>query len=177
MRDFILTFSSEIDAIELLPDYRANDDSGWIGPIIPNCTRWIARPQYDEDGDVITPPETVSGWHCIIRAESLPESALSFVITEATDIEPLPAGGLLKPVVPQSVTSFQARAALHISGWLDRVETLMSDPNTDPVARIAWEYAQELQRQSPTVAAFADALGLTDWQVDELFIQAASIQA
>ena len=79
--------------------------------------------------------------------------------------------------VPQSVTSFQARAALHIGGWLDRVETLMADPNTDPVARIAWEYAQELQRQSPTVAAFAAALGLTDWQVDELFIQAAQIKA
>jgi hypothetical protein len=79
--------------------------------------------------------------------------------------------------VPQSVTSFQARAALHVGGWLERVEALMADPNIDPVARIAWEYAQELQRQSPTVAAFADALGLTDWQVDELFIQAAQIKA
>jgi len=175
MRDFILTFNSEIEAIALLPDYRADDGSGWIGQIIPNCTRWIQRPQYNEDGDAITPPETISGWHCIIRAESLPEAALPYLVTEDTDIEPVPAGGLLKPVVPAVVSRFQARAAMHIHGVLADVEAIIQ--SADPIAQFAWADAQQFERASPTVAEIARRLEWTDEFVDTLFITAGGIKA
>ena len=177
MRDFILTFNSEIEAIELLPEYRASNEGGehWTGNIIPNCTRWITRPQYDADGERITPPETVPGWHCIVRAESLPESVRPFIIADPGDIEPIPAGGLLKPVVPQVVSRFQARAALHIHGVFAEVEAMIQ--SADPIAQMAWADAQQFERPSPTIAAIAAALGWTDDFIDELFITAGGITA
>ena len=79
--------------------------------------------------------------------------------------------------VPQSVTRFQARASLHLAGLLPQVEALMSDPATDPIARIAWQDAQEFRRQSPSVLAMAQALGLSEQQLDQLFTTAASLEA
>lgn len=85
--------------------------------------------------------------------------------------------GGLRLIIPQSVTRFQARAALHLAGLLESVETLMADPNTDMLAKLAWQDAQEFKRQSPTVLAMSQALGLTDARIDELFITAAGIEA
>ena len=90
--------------------------------------------------------------------------------------EPEPYRPPPKPV-PQSVTRFQARAALHLAGLLPRVEALMSDQATDPLARIAWQDAQEFRRQGPTVLVMAQALGLSEQQLDELFTTAASLEA
>lgn len=79
--------------------------------------------------------------------------------------------------VPQVVTRFQARAALHLAGLLTTVEALMTDPQTDMLARLAWQDAQEFRRQSPTVLSMAAALGLTDAQLDALFTTAAGVEA
>lgn len=79
--------------------------------------------------------------------------------------------------VPQSVSRFQARAALHQAGLLDQVEGLMVDPSTPILARLAWSDAQEFKRSSPTIASMAQALGLGDADVDALFISAATIDA
>lgn len=78
--------------------------------------------------------------------------------------------------VPDKVSRFQARAALHMHGLLDSIETVMRDPETDLLTRLAWEDAQEFQRASPTVEAIAGLLRLTDEQVDGLFITAGSIR-
>lgn len=81
------------------------------------------------------------------------------------------------PPVPQSVSRFQARAALHLAGLLDQVEVLMVDPSTPTLARLAWSDAQEFKRSSLTIASMAQALGLGDADVDALFISAATIDA
>ena len=86
-------------------------------------------------------------------------------------VDPPPSGP------PQVVSRFQARAALHLAGLLDQVETLMADPTTDTLARLAWTDAQEFRRTSPTLVAMAAALSLTDAQLDQLFITAAGIEA
>ena len=85
--------------------------------------------------------------------------------------------GELQSIIPPTVTRFQARAALHLAGLLEQAETLMNDPNTDVIARLAWQDAQEFKRQSPTVLAMAAVLNLTDAQIDDLFITAAGIEA
>ncbi len=41
----------------------------------------------------------------------------------------------------------------------------------------AWEYAPTIDRQSPTVNMLAVALGLTDAQIDGLFVTAAGLPA
>lgn len=84
--------------------------------------------------------------------------------------------GPVEPV-PEAVTRFQARAALHLAGHLAAIEAIMADPQTDMLARLAWQDALQFERDSPTVAAMSAALGLTPAQVDALFRTAAGILA
>ena len=78
-------------------------------------------------------------------------------------------------VVPEAVTMRQARLALLASGRLQAVEdaiTMIPGPE-GVAARIEWEYAHEIRRDSPLVTGLAAALGLTDGDLDALFIGAA----
>lgn len=79
--------------------------------------------------------------------------------------------------VPQTVTRFQARAALHLAGHLSAVESLMANDATPMLARLAWQDALTFERHSPTVAGMAQALGLSGEAIDQLFIMAAQIEA
>lgn len=78
--------------------------------------------------------------------------------------------------VPQEVTRFQARAALYQAGWLDEVEALIATPETDRMLVLAWQDALAFKRQSPFVQAMAQQLGLSEPQLDGLFIAAAQIE-
>lgn len=84
---------------------------------------------------------------------------------------------VIPPVVPESVSRFQARMALRNAELFDAVETMMADPATPIIAVEAWQTGQEFRRASATVQAMAAALGLTDQQLDGLFIAAAEIEA
>lgn len=91
------------------------------------------------------------------------------------------AGGVIAPYVapmppvPVSVTAFQAKAALLNAGLLDKAQAAVSA--AAPIVQLAWATAQSYERSSPTVAALAAALGLSDAQVDDLFRAAALISA
>ena len=87
------------------------------------------------------------------------------------------AWGAVPVTVPRIVSAFQARAALLRVGLLDEVEAIMADPETPREAVLAWEYATEFRRDSATVAAIAQQLGLDEAQLDALFIEAAGIVA
>lgn len=78
---------------------------------------------------------------------------------------------------PHSVTMRQARLALLGVGLLDDVETAisaMSEP-AKSAALIEWNVSNDLLRGNPLVAALGPALGLSDAQVDALFIAAAAL--
>jgi len=77
--------------------------------------------------------------------------------------------------VPQSVTRFQALAALHNAGLLDAVKALMADPATDPITVLAWDNGQTFNRNSSTIISMGTVLGLTSTDLDNLFIAAAQI--
>lgn len=79
--------------------------------------------------------------------------------------------------VPQSVTRFQARAALSRAGLFTTVNTAMVAFPIGDERRLAWEDAQEFRRTSPTMLQMAAALGLSDAQLDALFTTAAGIEA
>ena len=84
-----------------------------------------------------------------------------------------PAAPPVVVTVPSSVTMRQARLALLGAGLLDTVETAIA--GAGPAAAIEWEYTQEVQRASGLVLAMATALGMTDAQIDALFIAAAKL--
>jgi hypothetical protein len=80
------------------------------------------------------------------------------------------------PAVPQSVSRFQALAALSNAGLLTQAQNAVNaSPN--PLVPLAWNNAQTFDRNSATVAALGPALGLTDAQIDSLFIAASTITA
>lgn len=81
------------------------------------------------------------------------------------------------PTLPESVTMRQARLALLAAGLLDGVDAAIASlpsPQRE-AARIEWEYATEVRRDSPTMALIGAALGLTAEQIDALFVDAAGL--
>ncbi|MHB0763187.1 hypothetical protein ACYCFC_02120 [Stutzerimonas sp. NM35] len=81
------------------------------------------------------------------------------------------------PNIPESVTMRQCRIALLDVGLLDAVKSSIATmPGTEGErARIDWEYAQEVRRDWPLIGYMAGDLGLTDEQVDGLFMAASAI--
>ena len=79
--------------------------------------------------------------------------------------------------IPATVTRFQALATLAVGGWLDTVHVYIDALPRSNVQRLAWENATDWERTSPTVNAIAAMLGLSDAQVDDLFIAASQVSA
>lgn len=79
--------------------------------------------------------------------------------------------------VPKSVTIRQARLALLKSGLLDQVNAALNSLQgaEGEAARIEWEYSQEVWRNRPFVILLGEVLGLTSEQIDDLFIEAATL--
>lgn len=86
--------------------------------------------------------------------------------------EPEPATEL-EPYKPVAVSMRQARLALLAAGHLDTVESAMA--MQPKAAQIEWEYATEVQRNSPLTTAMAAVLELSEAQLDELFTQASEL--
>lgn len=77
--------------------------------------------------------------------------------------------------VPESVSRFQARAALWMMDFLDDVEAYMALETTDMMARLAWADAQDFRRDSVFVRAVLPLLAINDAQADDLFRFASTI--
>lgn len=82
-----------------------------------------------------------------------------------------------KASIPQVVTMRQARLALLGAGLLPGVTTAINalpSPQKE-AAQIEWEYAAVVQRSSGLVPAMGAALGMTETQLDDLFLLAATL--
>jgi hypothetical protein len=79
--------------------------------------------------------------------------------------------------VPQSVTMRQARLALLGAGMLSTVSGAIAGmPGIQgEAARIEWEYARDVLRDSALIGGLMPALGMASEQIDALFIAAASL--
>lgn len=79
----------------------------------------------------------------------------------------------LPVIVPAQVTRRQAKQAMNAAGLLGAVETYME---TAPIEhQIEWAEASIFKRNDPLIAGLSATLGLTDEQLDQLFITADSI--
>ena len=91
---------------------------------------------------------------------------------ELADVEALQH--IAQPVqVPRVITIRQAKLALLAAGLLDDVDAAIAA--ADRATQIEWEYATEVHRSWPTLTAVQAVAGLTDEQVDGLFITAAAL--
>jgi len=83
----------------------------------------------------------------------------------------------LKARLPLVATPRQIRLALLDAGLLDSVTTAFADL-AEPMktkAQIEWEYATEIEKNSPLIQKLYPKLGLTEDELDDLFVAAASI--
>jgi hypothetical protein len=99
-----------------------------------------------------------------------PATALQALVN-GTDLPPMPAR------VPREIANWRARAVLELAGLLPTVDAAIAGM-TGPegtVVRNAWQSGAPLARRGPTVSGLAPALGLSEEQVDQMFIQAESL--
>lgn len=78
---------------------------------------------------------------------------------------------------PQSVTMRQARLALLTAEKLGMVELALAglpSPQREAAA-IEWEFAATVDRESPLVTTMTAALGMTDDELDQLFMLASTL--
>lgn len=85
--------------------------------------------------------------------------------------------GIYAPVVPEMISMRQARLALLGAGLLANVDAAMAAMTGEAgeAARIEWGYSTTVERHQSLVLAMSAALGLTDAQVDALFVLAATL--
>jgi hypothetical protein len=82
-----------------------------------------------------------------------------------------------EPVIPQVVSMRQARLALLEAGHYGTVNTAIAamEGAEGDAARIEWEFAIEVRRDSALVQTLIPLLGLDEAAVDALFVQAAGL--
>ncbi len=117
--------------------------------------------------------DSVGGYYQVevAEGEAIPDWARGLTPTEVQQ------PSLPQPGVPAQVTMRQARLALLNIGMLPAIEEAINalpSPQRE-AARIEWEYSQEVRRTQPFVLQRAPALGLTDEQLDALFVVASEL--
>lgn len=79
------------------------------------------------------------------------------------------------PLVPDEIQMWQARAMLIRMGLISVVNQAVA-ASGNPEIQNAWEYAPNVVRRSNFVLAMASAIGLSEDQLDTLFIEGAKIK-
>lgn len=75
-----------------------------------------------------------------------------------------------------TATRFQAKATLDDAGLLDQVEAYMAGDDVPKRVKLAWEEAS-FRRGSKMIQNIGEELGLSEEQIDNLFIAAQEIEA
>lgn len=86
---------------------------------------------------------------------------------------------LSNPSVPESVSARQIRLWLINNGiqliQVDNAINSIEDTITRETVKVEWEYAPYVERNHPMLVPLAQALGLTEEQIDQAFIVAQNI--
>lgn len=79
------------------------------------------------------------------------------------------------PPVPASVSILRAQLVLDATGRLDAIEAYMANPATPRAHKIFWAKTDQIWRDSEVLAVIAGIFGLTDEDLDGLFLAAAAL--
>jgi len=127
-------------------------------------------PIFDKEGVEIEQPQSdpiwvaglIEAWPLAFVAEI--DGALHDLVINAGVLE-------FSPIAPPpiTVTPWQAREALRLSGLLDDVENYINGLGASSAAYNAWHYAPFFRRDHALIATLAVGMGLTSEQLDGLF--------
>lgn len=71
--------------------------------------------------------------------------------------------------VPTQITKLQAYTVMSTLGYTEAFNAFMAQ---NPTAKIAWDLASMVERSNPLISTIASALGLSDADIDTVFITA-----
>lgn len=77
--------------------------------------------------------------------------------------------------IPPILTNYQGKVTLDAFRLFDEVDAMMQAEGTPRAAKLAWATGS-FERQGSLVLHFANILGLTQEQVDQMFIYGASVE-
>jgi hypothetical protein len=81
-------------------------------------------------------------------------------------------------LVPKNISPRQAREIIIRIGLFNTVETYINnieDETERLIARNYWEYSEVFERNHPVLLTLVSALGITDEQLDNMFIEASKL--
>jgi hypothetical protein len=162
-----------VGVISSITNLESQSEEGWV-PLVNTL------PGYH-----VNSPWRVPGWSAFEVNPSTPRrvnagSATVFYsfADEAAFLAELATADLSAPAaVPKVVTMRQARLALLGAGLLGTINSAIAalpSPMKE-AAQIEWEYSQEVQRHNGFVSQLAPILGLSEAQLDGLFVAAAQL--
>jgi hypothetical protein len=136
---------------------------------------------YDEAVALLASASDVTKAHALWRTGEPLEGGLErnawviAVATTATALNELASAPLESDPrpVPKVIQMWRAKAVLKVAGMLESADAIVAASGS-PALEAFWEYAPDIHRDSPTLAAMAAALNLDDIGLDDLFRQAAS---
>ena len=87
-------------------------------------------------------------------------------------------GDVVKILIPESITKRQAKQQLLLDGKLSQMQEVIdsiSDETERMMAQLYWEDNIEFERSHPTLVELGTALGLTEAELDMMFINASKL--
>ena len=87
-------------------------------------------------------------------------------------------GDIVKILIPESISKRQAKQQLLLEGKLGQVQEVIdsiSDETKRMMAQLYWDESTEFERSHPTLVELGAALGLTEAELDMMFIKASKL--
>lgn len=115
------------------------------------------------------------GWTRTPIPGVIPEGKVPRFVGTGWDVVDPPAPP--EPTIPTSVTKRQAKLVLLGAGLLDAVEAYIAaiEGTEGRAAQIEWAEATEFRRDHPLIVSLGPVFGLSEADIDSLFVQAAQI--
>jgi len=120
------------------------------------------------------------GDECVLSSDAVLRWNRSELQPTPEEIEaayPAAQAAAARAAIP-AITRAQAKAALIVTGMISLVQPAIDaieDPLQRALAQNDWDERLHFERNNPTLAAMAAALGMTDAQLDDLFALAATL--
>ena len=104
------------------------------------------------------------------------ETYSDLTLVSQEEIEEL--GDVVKILIPESITKRQAKQQLLLDGKLSQVQEVIDsipDETERMMAQLYWDESTEFERSHPTLTEIGAALGLTEAELDMMFINASKL--
>ena len=104
------------------------------------------------------------------------ETYSDLTLVSQEEIEEL--GDVVKILIPESISKRQARQQLIIDGLYNNVQAIIDsieDPTQRLLTQVFWEDSNTFERNHPMLIQFGTALGLTEAELDMMFINASKL--